>query len=272
VVLQGAKRKLSISGGLRVGSFPDRAALASGGYPAIVKALSALPDETVIDGEIVALDESGRPSFNAVQNYGSSKAVLYYVFDVLVVAGQDVMSESLKRRRELLHTRVLSKLDEPIRESPVLASLADLTPSVKAQGLEGIVAKRVDSLYEPGQRSGAWQKMRLNQGQEFVIGWHTPRGGISTPSFSGITTTRACCFTLLAPETASRRLRGTTCTRSSAAWRWRSARSRTRRQGTGAGGEGLTAGKSRDRRVLGLKVFRLVRPPRTCKYPETDAA
>jgi ATP-dependent DNA ligase len=45
---------------------------------------------------------------------------------------------------------------------------------VKAQGLEGIVAKRVDSRYEPGQRSGAWQKMRVNQGQEFVIGGYTP--------------------------------------------------------------------------------------------------
>jgi bifunctional non-homologous end joining protein LigD len=147
-------------------------------YPAFVKALSPLPDETVIDGEIVALDEAGRPSFNSLQNYGSSNTpILYYVFDVLVIAGWEVMAEPLKRRRELLHDRVLSKLDEPIRESPVLeASLADLIPSVKAQGLEGIVAKRVDSGYEPGQRSGAWQKMRLNQGQEFVIGGYTPAG------------------------------------------------------------------------------------------------
>lgn len=147
-------------------------------YPAIVKALSALPDETVIDGEIAALDEAGRPSFNALQNYGfSNTPILYYVFDLLVIAGREVMAEPLKRRRKLLHDRVLSKLDEPIRESPVLeASLADLIPSVKAQGLEGIVAKRVDSLYEPGQRSGAWQKMRLNQGQEFVIGGYTPAG------------------------------------------------------------------------------------------------
>jgi bifunctional non-homologous end joining protein LigD len=136
-------------------------------YSAIVKALSALPDETVIDGEVVALDNAGRPSFNALQSYGSSTTpIVYYVFDVLIVSGQDVMSEPLKRRRELLHTRVLSKLDEPIRESPVLeASLPDLIGSVKAQGLEGIVAKRVDSRYEPGQRSGAWQKMRVNQGR-----------------------------------------------------------------------------------------------------------
>ena len=65
-----------------------------------MRALGALPDETVIDGEIVALDETGRPSFNALQNLGSSKATLvYYVFDVPVVAGRDVMREPLSARR-----------------------------------------------------------------------------------------------------------------------------------------------------------------------------
>jgi ATP-dependent DNA ligase len=75
----------------------------------------------------------------------------------------------------VLQSRVLSKLDEPIRESPTFdASLPDLIRSVKAQGLEGLVAKRLDSRYEAGMRSGAWQKMRVNQGQEFVIGGYTP--------------------------------------------------------------------------------------------------
>jgi DNA ligase D-like protein (predicted ligase) len=148
----------------------------NGKYPAIVKALSAMPDETVIDGEVVALDESGRPSFNALQNYGGSTTpLLYYVFDVLILAGRDVMLESLVDRRELLQTRVLAMLDEPIRESPFFdASLPDLIRSVKTQGLEGLVGKRLDSRYEPGVRSGAWQKMRVNRGQEFVIGGYTP--------------------------------------------------------------------------------------------------
>ena len=56
------------------------------------------------------------------------------------------------------------------------ASLADIIASVKAQGLEGVVAKRLGSRYEPGQRSGSWQKMRINQGQEFVIGGYTVGG------------------------------------------------------------------------------------------------
>src|ERR1019366_3593592 len=92
-------------------------------YPAIVKALAAMPDETVIDGEIVALDESGRPSFSALQNHGPGVSTLvFYVFDIMVLAGEDVMSEWLTVRRELLQSRVLAKLDEPIRESPELAA------------------------------------------------------------------------------------------------------------------------------------------------------
>jgi bifunctional non-homologous end joining protein LigD len=63
-------------------------------YPEVVKSLSAVPDETVIDGEIVALDEEGRPSFNVLQNYGSSKAPIhYFVFDLMVLAGRDVTKE-----------------------------------------------------------------------------------------------------------------------------------------------------------------------------------
>jgi bifunctional non-homologous end joining protein LigD len=97
-------------------------------YPEIAKALAKMPDETVIDGEIVALDEDGKPSFNVLQNFGSSKGpLLYYVFDVMVLAGKDVMGETLDARRELLETKVLSKLGEPIRFSPELkASLPDL--------------------------------------------------------------------------------------------------------------------------------------------------
>jgi len=148
----------------------------NGRYPGIAQALGAMPDNTVIDGEIVALGEDGRPSFNALQNYGSTDAPLhFYVFDVLLLKGRDVMGEALTKRRELLEKHVLPKLSEPIRYSLELtASLPDLVRSVKTQGLEGLVAKRRDSKYEPGLRSGAWRKMRVNRGQEFVIGGYTP--------------------------------------------------------------------------------------------------
>src|SRR5215470_1883447 len=144
-------------------------------YPNVAAALAALPDETVIDGEIVALDESGRPSFNLLQNFGSSGLpVFYYVFDLLVLSGQDVMSRPLGQRRDLLRRSVLPKLKDPIRESLELkAALGDVINAVRAQGLEGIVAKNLDNSYEPGRRSGAWRKMRINKGQEFVIGGYT---------------------------------------------------------------------------------------------------
>jgi bifunctional non-homologous end joining protein LigD len=147
-------------------------------YPAVAKALAPLPDETVIDGEVVALDESGRPSFNTLQNHGSAKVpIFYYIFDVLILAGRDVMSEPLSTRRDLLRRHILPKLSEPVRHCPELnASLADVIRSVRAAGLEGVVAKRLDSRYEPGSRSGAWRKMRINQAQEFVIGGYTLGG------------------------------------------------------------------------------------------------
>src|SRR6476619_2028178 len=77
-------------------------------YAGVVKGLAKLPDETVIDGEVIALDAEGRPSFNVLQNYGASNAnVLYFVFDVMVLAGRDVMREPLETRRDLLEKKIL---------------------------------------------------------------------------------------------------------------------------------------------------------------------
>jgi bifunctional non-homologous end joining protein LigD len=135
-----------------------------------------LPDETVIDSELMALDPEGRPSFNLLQNHGSAKTpLIYYAFDIPVLAGKDVTGETLEARRRLLEDRVLPKLDEPIRYSPELqANLKTLIQSVKARGFEGLVAKRRDTKYEPGLRTGAWEKMRVNQGQELAIGGYAP--------------------------------------------------------------------------------------------------
>jgi DNA ligase D-like protein (predicted ligase) len=147
-------------------------------YPAIVEGLGRLPDETLIDGEVVSLDEDGRPSFNVLQNFESSSVqVFYYVFDVMYLAGRNVMREPLDQRRERLQQTVLPKLKEPVRySSPLPGTLPQLVESVKAHGLEGLVAKRLDSFYESGKRSGAWQKMRLNREHEFVIGGYTAGG------------------------------------------------------------------------------------------------
>ena len=114
----------------------------------------------MIDGEVVAPDDAGRPSFNLLENArGFKLPIVYYVFDLLILAGKNVIPETLSRCRHLLSRQILPKLCEPIRESTQLgASFPDLIEAVKAHGFEGIVAKRLDSLYEPGQRTGSWQK------------------------------------------------------------------------------------------------------------------
>src|SRR5262249_1931175 len=121
----------------------------NGRYPAIVKSLAAMPDDTVIDGEVVALGPDGKPSFNLLQNYAAGGDLHFFIFDVLVLKGNDVMGDPLVKRRELLEKHVFPRMLEPIRYSPVLeARLKDLIQSVKAQGLEGLVAKRRESKYE----------------------------------------------------------------------------------------------------------------------------
>jgi bifunctional non-homologous end joining protein LigD len=153
-------------------------------YPAVLRGLKRLPDDTIVDGELVAFGDDGHPSFNALQNATSSKTVvMFYLFDVLVLEGRDLRAEPLHVRRELLERHIVPKLAEPAKyNEPLDASLDDLIRAVKAQGFEGLVAKRRDSRYESGERSGAWQKMRINRGQEFVIGGYT----IGTATFDAL--------------------------------------------------------------------------------------
>jgi DNA ligase D-like protein (predicted ligase) len=147
-------------------------------FPSVANALSKLPDDSIVDGEIVALDETGRPSFNVLQNYKHSDTPLqFYVFDLLHLAGKNLCDRPLKARRELLRAKVTPRMPEEIRFSETLeATAAEIVAAVKKQGLEGAIAKRRDSLYEPGRRSGAWLKMRINKGQELVIGGYVPTG------------------------------------------------------------------------------------------------
>jgi DNA ligase D-like protein (predicted ligase) len=144
-------------------------------FPLIVEALSDLPENTVIDGEVVALDANGRPDFNLLQNFRSAAAHMhYFVFDLLVYEGRDLTRLRLVERREILRS-VLKFASPRIRIADyVEASPADLLRAVREQQLEGIIGKKKDSVYEPGKRSGAWIKYRVNRGQELVIGGFLP--------------------------------------------------------------------------------------------------
>jgi bifunctional non-homologous end joining protein LigD len=122
--------------------------------------------------------KSGRISFNLLQHHRSqAQALLFYAFDMIVYRGNSLVSTPLEKRRTLLN-EIFEDVGEnasPVRLSETMnAALADLIRVAKDLGFEGIVAKRRDSLYEPGKRSGAWLKYRINKGQEFVIGGYVP--------------------------------------------------------------------------------------------------
>jgi DNA ligase D-like protein (predicted ligase) len=145
-------------------------------FPQIAQACEQLPVGTLVDGEIVALDESGRVSFNLLQHHRSkAQALLFYAFDMLAYRGRSLMQEPLERRRELLNEAFEGIKAAPIALSEALDSSTDeLVRVAKEFAFEGIVAKRKDSAYESGKRTGAWVKYKVNRGQEFVIGGYTP--------------------------------------------------------------------------------------------------
>ena len=159
-------RALAVKSGTGVTLFSRRRKSLNRQFPYIVEALADLPEGTVVDGELVAIDDSGRPDFNLLQNFRSEASrIQYYIFDVLCWRDRDLTRLPLIERRELLKS-VVALSDKRIKISDYIeAAPEDLLSAVRAQELEGIVGKRKDSLYQPGKRSGAWIKYRVNRGQ-----------------------------------------------------------------------------------------------------------
>ena len=145
-------------------------------FPTIARAFSFLPDDSMIDGELVVLDDQGKPSFSALQNSRFTPEALYfYVFDLIALRKKDVRSLPLVERRKLLDDHVLKRMRDPVRLSEILyASPKALIAAARKAGLEGIMAKRASSTYESSKRSGAWVKYKTKKGQELVIGGYKP--------------------------------------------------------------------------------------------------
>jgi bifunctional non-homologous end joining protein LigD len=158
-------------------------------YPELGGIAEALADHSaIVDGEVVALDAEGRPRFQLIQSrmgLSSPAAVKakmkqqpvdYVIFDLLHLDGRCVRDLPYVQRRELLDGL---GLDGPRWRTPRyrLGGGADLLEAARRQGLEGIVAKRCDSPYRPGKRSGEWVKTRVWRRQEFVIGGYIPGEG-----------------------------------------------------------------------------------------------
>lgn len=169
-------RAIAVKDGNDVALYSRYGNALSADFPGIVFALKQLKARAaVLDGEIVALDADGRPNFQQLQNRKRTKLPLvFYVFDVLHLEREDLLQQPLRERRERL-SRVATTFEEPVRVAPVLeVKLEQLLRQVHAAKLEGVVAKRARSAYEAGKRSGAWQKKRLNEQAEFVIGGYFP--------------------------------------------------------------------------------------------------
>jgi bifunctional non-homologous end joining protein LigD len=150
-------------------------------FPEIMESIGDLDaQDVVLDGEIVALDEKGRSSFQLLQAYDMGQKrppIFYYAFDILRLNGRDLKNLPLAERKSKLE-KLLTNPPGVIRYSAGLGNDAEqILEQIRPFGLEGLIGKRKDSSYEPGRRSGAWIKLKLVLEQEFVIGGYTDPEG-----------------------------------------------------------------------------------------------
>src|SRR5438876_7882834 len=150
-------------------------------FPAIAEAVKNLPvRDCVIDGEVVALDEEGRSSFQllqALEMEGRKAPLRFYVFELLQLDGKSLLGLPLEHRKQVL-AKICENVGDPIRYSgEISGDVKSLLAEVKRRGLEGLIGKQRNSVYEPGRRSGTWIKLKCINEQEFVIGGYTPPAG-----------------------------------------------------------------------------------------------
>ncbi len=185
-------RAIAIKNGVKVSLLSRNEKTLDARFPEIVDAVKTLPArECVIDGEVVALDDKGRSSFQLLQaremfatgrirptGGEEQKAPLcFYVFDLLEIEGKSLIKLPLGERKKLL-AKICEEAGDPVRCSGEIGGdVKSLLAEVKRRGLEGLVGKQRNSVYEPGRRSGAWIKLKCLNEQEFVIGGFTPPGG-----------------------------------------------------------------------------------------------
>jgi bifunctional non-homologous end joining protein LigD len=150
-------------------------------FPEVARAVAKLKvKEAIIDGEIVAVEESGKSSFQLLQAYDLGEVaptILFYAFDLLRLNGKDLRREPLQVRKAHLE-KILKGAPDCIRYSESMeADVHDLLEQARKLGLEGLIGKKKNSLYETGLRTGSWIKLKISFEQEFVIGGYTnPQG------------------------------------------------------------------------------------------------
>src|SRR5262245_35488225 len=174
----GGYRALAFSDGTGVQLRSRRGLDLAGDFPRLKTELaSQAANRMVLDGEIVAFDADGKPSFNAMQN--RSQQAVFYCFDLLEFEGVDLRKHAyVDRRRYLAQCLLPSPLVQLVHAAEDGIALHE---AAMASGLEGVIGKRKDSRYESGKRSSAWLKVKATQSAEFVIGGYTRGKGARAP-------------------------------------------------------------------------------------------
>jgi bifunctional non-homologous end joining protein LigD len=141
--------------------------------------------DCVLDGEVCALDEEGRPSFSAMQQGKPGTPIVYEAFDVLEIDGEPLVEFPFTERRARLE-QLLDRRNATVKLSDTFDDGQELLEAAKQRGLEGIVAKRVDSPYRQGKRTRDWLKIKTHGRQEFVIAGYTKGQGRRSGRFGSL--------------------------------------------------------------------------------------
>ncbi|MFZ1618180.1 MAG: DNA ligase D [Flavobacteriales bacterium] len=167
-------RAIAETGGKSVRLYSRNGLSFAEGYPSITDDLRTIQRNMVLDGELVAMNDAGRPDFQLLQHAAAvpDTQLVYQVFDLLSLNGQDTTSLSLIERKELLR-KALPDLEHIKYCDHVLSRGKDFFAAAQEQDLEGVIAKRKDSIYQPGVRSKSWLKVKNHHAQEVVIGGYT---------------------------------------------------------------------------------------------------
>ncbi len=156
-------------------------------FKSVARALpSALrTSEAVLDGEVCALDDQGRPSFSAMQQGKAGTPIVYEVFDLLEVDGESVVDLALTERRRRLE-QILDKRNKTVRLSEVFDDGDALLTAAEESGLEGVVAKKAESPYRQGKRTREWLKLKVRPEQEFLVVGYTRGEGNRAVGFGSL--------------------------------------------------------------------------------------
>ncbi|MBY0358243.1 MAG: DNA ligase D [Candidatus Obscuribacterales bacterium] len=161
-------------------------------YPAINQELADMDERLILDGEIVALDAEGKPSFQLLQQHDELSAtaakkvqIIYYVFDILYYKDRDLRGLSLNDRQNVLRHVLSSGESVKVVES-LNCDGKQAFQICLDKGLEGIVAKYAQGIYEPGRRSENWLKVKVTQSAEFIICGYNPGTGSRKSTFGSL--------------------------------------------------------------------------------------